>query len=72
MQRRAAGHQELPWTDEAKAALDAEVESQPVLVRISAAKRLRDDAERAARRAGETTVTLERLRRAQDLTEVLS
>ncbi|WP_295389061.1 chlorophyllide a reductase subunit Z [uncultured Thiodictyon sp.] len=58
-------YEELAWTDEAKAALDAEVESQPVLVRISAAKRLRDAAEQAARKAGESTVTLERLRRVQ-------
>jgi chlorophyllide a reductase subunit Z len=58
-------YQELPWTDEAKAALDAAVESQPVLVRISAAKRLRDAAEQAARKAGEPTVTLERLQRIQ-------
>ncbi len=56
---------ELPWTADAKAALDAGVESQPVLIRISAAKRLRDEAERAARRAGEPLVTLERLVRAK-------
>ena len=55
----------MPWTDEAKAALDAAVESQPVLVRISAAKRLRDAAEQAARKAGEPAVTLERLQRIQ-------
>jgi 3,8-divinyl chlorophyllide a/chlorophyllide a reductase subunit Z len=54
-------HQELPWTDEAKAALDRLVEAQPVLVRISAAKRLRDAAERATRAAGEQRVTVERL-----------
>ncbi|WP_295446559.1 chlorophyllide a reductase subunit Z [uncultured Thiodictyon sp.] len=58
-------YEELAWTDEAKVALDAELESQPVLVRISAAKRLRDAAEQAARKAGESTVTLERLRRVQ-------
>jgi chlorophyllide a reductase subunit Z len=58
-------HAELPWLDDAKAALDALVESQPVLVRISAAKRLRDRAERDARRAGEDRVTAERLARAR-------
>jgi chlorophyllide a reductase subunit Z len=58
-------HVELPWLDDAKAALDALVESQPVLVRISAAKRLRDRAERDARRAGENRVTAERLARAR-------
>jgi chlorophyllide a reductase subunit Z len=66
---RAAAEErpELPWTAEAKAALDAAVESQPVLIRISAAKRLRDEAERAARAAGEETVSLSRFRIAQGL-----
>ena len=50
-------HEELPWDEEAKSALDDLIESQPVLVRISAAKRLRDAAERATRCAGEERVT---------------
>jgi chlorophyllide a reductase subunit Z len=54
-------HAELPWDDEAKTLLDDRVESQPVLTRISAAKRLRDAAEREARRAGEDRVTASRV-----------
>ena len=50
-------HTELPWDAEAKAALDELVEAQPVLIRISAAKRLRDQAEHAARQAGASRVT---------------
>jgi 3,8-divinyl chlorophyllide a/chlorophyllide a reductase subunit Z len=60
----AKPHRELAWDDDAKAALDRLVDKQPVLVRISAAKRLRDTAERAARLAGETHVALERVTRA--------
>lgn len=54
-------HRELAWAPEAKARFDAFVERQPVLVRISAAKRLRDAAERAAREAGHSRVTEEHL-----------
>ncbi len=50
-------HVELPWTDEAKAALDELCEAQPVLIRISVAKRLRDAAERDARDLGDPVVT---------------
>lgn len=48
---------QLTWDNDAKAKLDQLVEAQPVLIRISAAKRLRDAAERTARQRGETTVT---------------
>jgi 3,8-divinyl chlorophyllide a/chlorophyllide a reductase subunit Z len=61
----ARRHEELPWDDAAKAALDELIESQPVLVRISAAKRLRDAAERQARRAGEERVTEARVGQAR-------
>jgi chlorophyllide a reductase subunit Z len=56
----ARKHLELVWDADAKAAFDEAVEQQPVLVRISAAKRLRDSAERAARLAGESSVSGER------------
>ena len=52
---------ELRWDADAKQRLDEIVEAQPVLVRISAAKRMRDSVEAAARRAGETTVSADRL-----------
>ena len=57
----ARTHEALPWDDEAKRRLDELVEQQPVLVRISAAKRLRDRAERDARRRGDRRVTTEHL-----------
>jgi chlorophyllide a reductase subunit Z len=45
------------WDEEAHRLLEDYVNSQPVLVRISAAKRLRDRIERETRRAGENRVT---------------
>ena len=58
-------HRELRWDDAARARLDEAVEAAPVLVRISAAKRMRDAAERAAREAGEDRVSLARVERAR-------
>jgi 3,8-divinyl chlorophyllide a/chlorophyllide a reductase subunit Z len=60
-------HKELPWDDDAKVALDEMVEAQPVLVRISAAKCLRDAAEREAQRAGDHRVNLIRVSQAHHI-----
>ena len=56
---------DVQWSDEAHQALDQVLASQPVLVRISAAKRLRDAAEREARRASLEQVTAQCVMRAQ-------
>jgi 3,8-divinyl chlorophyllide a/chlorophyllide a reductase subunit Z len=57
----ARSERSIAWEDQAKVELDALVEAQPVLVRISAAKRIRDAAERGARAAGEAAVSSKRL-----------
>jgi len=51
----------LPWLAEAQELLARLVQAEPVLVQISAAKRLRDRAERDARQAGDERVTAERV-----------
>ncbi|MGA1286039.1 MAG: chlorophyllide reductase subunit Z, partial [Rubrivivax sp.] len=51
----------LPWEAEAQELLARLVQAEPVLVQISAAKGLRDRAEREARRVGEERVTRERV-----------
>jgi chlorophyllide a reductase subunit Z len=56
---------QLPWNDDAQALLAERVENEPVLVRISAAKRWRDAAEAAARAQGADTVTAEHLQPAR-------
>ena len=63
---RLAAGESSPWDDEAQQLLGEFVGSEPVLVQISAAKRLRDRAERDAKRAGETRVSAERVARARD------
>jgi len=55
-------HREMTWQEEAKAEMDRLVARKPVLVRISAAKALRDAAERAARTAKRECVDYELLR----------
>lgn len=54
-------HCEIPWTHAARQALDELVAEEPVLVRISAAKRLRDAAESAARYAAADRVDVEHM-----------
>ena len=50
------------WSAEARAALEAHLERQPFLVRISAAKRLRERIETDAKSAGEAEVGVERVK----------
>ncbi len=54
------------WDRDAQALLEQLIAAEPVLVQISAAKRLRDRAESDARRAGEPSITSERVRHARD------
>jgi 3,8-divinyl chlorophyllide a/chlorophyllide a reductase subunit Z len=58
-----------PWDAEAQELLRRHVQAQPVLVQISAAKSLRELTERAARAAGEASVTAERVKDALGLKE---
>ncbi len=50
-----------PWDEDALRILDDRVEVEPFLLRISAAKRLREQVEKAARTAGEQRVTADRV-----------
>jgi chlorophyllide a reductase subunit Z len=60
---RASGAASMPWDAQAHRKLEELIEAEPVLVRISAAKRMRDRAEQDARAAGAQQVDLERLER---------
>ena len=53
---RSHDNAQLDWTAEAQALFDRAIASEPVLVRISAAKTLRDDTERRARSEGAARV----------------
>jgi chlorophyllide a reductase subunit Z len=50
-------HDQLAWDEAAETSVDAVLETLPVLTRISAAKHLRDTAERLARDSGAERVT---------------
>ena len=63
---RLADEPARAWDDEAQRLLGEFVQSEPVLVQISAAKRLRDRAERDAKTAGEERVTAARVARSRD------
>ncbi len=65
----ARPHVELAWDDDARAALEAHLAQVPVIIRISAAKRVRDAVEQAARAAGESRVCLQRFQRVNALGE---
>jgi chlorophyllide a reductase subunit Z len=61
----ASQSQALQWDAAAQALLNEFVQTEPVLVQISAAKRLRDRAERDARQTGATQVGVDHVRRAR-------
>jgi chlorophyllide a reductase subunit Z len=56
---------QLPWNDEAQSLLDEVLAASPVLVRISAARRMRDAAERSARGEGSDCVTVTSVEKAR-------
>jgi len=61
---RLSRNETRPWDVEAQKLLDEYLAREPVLIRISAAKRLRDQADKDAQRFGEERVTAERVAQA--------
>jgi len=62
---RAGSADMADWEDDAHRMLESLVETEPVILRISAAKRIRDRAERDAIAAGESIVTAARVAQTQ-------
>jgi chlorophyllide a reductase subunit Z len=61
---RLSRNETRPWDEDAQALLDEYLEREPMLIRISAAKRLRDQADKDAQLMGEDRVTAERVAKA--------
>lgn len=55
----------IPWDEDAQQLFDKQLENEPYMVRISAAKRWRDLIEHETRKAGEERVTATRVRHQQ-------
>jgi len=66
----AKSEQNTAWDADARDLLNDMVAAEPVLVQISVAKRLRDRAERDAKRAGEDSVSVQRVAQARDAMRV--